>query len=110
NAAMGRQFEVWLTKEFRENRPYDEMTRRLLTARGDDAGQAGVFYAAVGGNPESYTTAFARVFLGVRLGCAQCHNHPFASWRKKDFWGMAAFFAGTNSGQPGAPTGQRLEE
>jgi hypothetical protein len=50
--------EGWLAREFRENRPYDEMTRRLLMARGDDAGQASVFYSAVGGNPESYATAF----------------------------------------------------
>jgi hypothetical protein len=110
SAGLGRQFETWLTNEFRENRPYDEMTRRLLVARGEDAGQASAFYTAVGGNPESYATAFSRVFLGVRLGCAQCHNHPFSNWTKKDFWGMAAFFAGTTNGQPGAPVAQRLEE
>src|SRR5262245_10684642 len=110
NAALARQFETWLTNEFRENRPYDQMVRRLLTARGDDAGQAATYYTAVGGNPESYTTSFSRVFLGVRLGCAQCHNHPFASWKKGDFWGMAAFFAGTSNGQPGAPVTQRLDE
>jgi hypothetical protein len=39
------------------------------------------------------------MFLGVRIGCAKCHNHPFADWRQEDFWGMAAFFAGANIGQ-----------
>ena len=36
----------------------------------------------------------SRVFLGVRLECAQCHNHPFAKWKREQFWGLAAFFAG----------------
>jgi hypothetical protein len=41
-----------------------------------------------------------RYFLGVRIGCAQCHPHPFSSWKQKDFWGMAAFFSNaTTSGQ-----------
>jgi hypothetical protein len=35
--------------------------------------------------------------LGIRLGCAQCHNHPFTSWKREHFWGLAAFFAGTGT-------------
>jgi len=40
------------------------------------------------------TASAARLFLGVRLGCAECHDHPFAAWKQTDFWGAAAFFAG----------------
>jgi hypothetical protein len=39
-------------------------------------------------------SAYVRVFLGVRLNCAQCHDHPFTDWKRDDFWGIAAFFAG----------------
>jgi hypothetical protein len=44
--------------------------------------------------PENLAAAASRVFLGVKIECAQCHNHPFASWKRDQFWQMAAFFAG----------------
>ncbi len=43
--------------------------------------------------PENLAAGVARVFLGIRLECAQCHNHPFASWKREQFWSLAAFFA-----------------
>jgi hypothetical protein len=58
---------------------------------------AGVFQLAVGPTPENLTGAFARVFLGVRLNCAQCHDHPMTDWKQRDFWGLAAFFQGDAS-------------
>jgi hypothetical protein len=95
NPQMGRQFEPWLEQQFRDNVPYDELARRLLTAQGDAATDAATYYAAIGGKPENYAGEFTRVFLGARIGCAQCHDHPFTDWKQKDFWGVAAFFAGT---------------
>ena len=56
---------------------------------------AGVFQQAVGATPENLTGAFTRVLLGVRLNCAQCHDHPFTDWKQRDFWGLAAFFQAT---------------
>ncbi len=68
------------------------------------AGSPVAFYMAVGNTPDNLASSFSRVFLGVRIGCAKCHNHPFADWRQDDFWGMAAFFAGANlNGQANAP-------
>jgi hypothetical protein len=99
-AAMGTTFQPWLERQFRENRPYDDIVRQLLTARGDKSQAEAYFYTALGGTPEAEATEFSRVFLGVRIGCAQCHDHPFAPWKQQDFWGMAAFFSGTTS-QPG---------
>ncbi len=52
-----------------------------------------VFYQANGGTPVSSANAVTRYFLGIRIGCAQCHPHPFSSWQQDDFWGMAAFFS-----------------
>lgn len=99
-----RQLESWLGSEFRKNTPFDQLTRTMLTATGDMGGPGPVgFYSAVGNSPERVAEAVGRGFLGVRLGCAQCHNHPLAVWTREDFWGLAAFFAGTNA-TPGRVT------
>src|SRR5438132_1293646 len=55
------------------------------------------FYFAVGNSPDRVAESVGRGLLGVRLGCAQCHNHPFAKWKREHFWGLAAFFAGTGT-------------
>ena len=54
----------------------------------------GFYFVAKGAKPENIAAGAARVFLGVRIECAQCHNHPFAKWRREQFWQFAAFFAG----------------
>jgi hypothetical protein len=88
--------EQYLRAELRKNTPVDRVTRSLLTASGNSTtpGPA-AFYFAVGNSPERVSEAVGRAVLGVRLGCAQCHNHPFAVWTQEDFWGLAAFFSGT---------------
>jgi hypothetical protein len=94
--------EAWLRSEFGKNTPFDQMARAVLTAKGNaTTASPAAFYFAVGNSPERVTEAVARGFLGVRLGCAQCHNHPFTRWKREHFWGLAAFFAGTgtNPGQ-----------
>src|SRR5262245_55307405 len=53
---------------------------------------AAVFYQENKAAPESLAGKTSRLFLGVRLECAQCHDHPFAKWKKEQFWNMAAFF------------------
>src|SRR5262249_1074036 len=52
-------------------------------------------------DPERLAGRVARAFLGVRLDCAQCHNHPFAPWKQKDFQGIAAFFGNVATGLVG---------
>ena len=96
--------EMWLRTEFRKNTPFDQLAKSVLTATGDanTATPAG-FYSAVGNSPERVAEAVGRGLLGVRLGCAQCHNHPLAAWTREDFWGIAAFFAGTGAA-PGRVT------
>ena len=96
--------EAWLRKKVGEGAGYDRIVRELLTAR--LAGRGGepmaarseptpdAFYTARGGKPETLAADSARAFLGLRLECAQCHNHPFARWKREEFWGFAAFFAG----------------
>ena len=93
-------FEAWLRKKVIEEAGYDRIVREILTARldGREAGGRLVpspagYYTAKEGKPENIASGVARVFLGIRLECAQCHNHPFASWKREQFWSLAAFFA-----------------
>lgn len=90
--------EAWLRTEFDKNTPFDQIAKVILTAKGDaTTASPAAFYFAVGNSPERDAEAVARGFLGIRLGCAQCHNHPFTSWKREHFWGMAAFFAATGT-------------
>src|SRR5205807_8366146 len=107
NAVPG--FEAWLRSRIQANVPFDQFVTELLTAslNGQPTRPRGVepddpdgttnplaFYVAKEGKPENLAAATARLFMGVQLECAQCHNHPFARWSRDQFWGMAAFFGG----------------
>ena len=83
----------WLRRQFVANRRYDRVVADLLVATGGDESGPALFYTAVGLKPEELGTTTARIFLGIRLDCAQCHDHPFDRWTQQDFWGYAAFFA-----------------
>ncbi len=99
-------FEAWLRKHMAANTPYDQVVRELLTA---PIGTGGprifeesftgkptpiAFYLAKEAKPENLAAGTSRLFLGVKLECAQCHNHPFANWKRDQFWSLAAFFSG----------------
>ena len=86
-------FDQWMRRRIAENAGYDRIARELLTAPVGMPGP-GFYFVAKGGKPENIAAGAARVFLGVRIECAQCHNHPFAKWRREQFWQFAAFFAG----------------
>ncbi len=99
---LAPQLEAWLKKRVRENAPYDRLVREVLTVsvRRQAMMSAGepspaVFYQANENKPENLASATSRLFLGVKLECAQCHNHPFAKWTKQQFWEYAAFFQPT---------------
>lgn len=114
------QLEPWLQQQFAARVPYDKLARDVVTAKGAVAfagfglnqpvrtGSPVAFYMAVGNTPDNAASSLSRVFLGVRIGCAKCHNHPFADWRQEDFWGMAAFFAGASVGQANVDKDSRV--
>jgi hypothetical protein len=83
----------WLVTAVRENRPYDRITRELLTASGSTLQNppAGFYRAAADMNDCAETTA--QLFLGIRIQCAKCHNHPFDRWSQDNYYGIGAFFA-----------------
>jgi hypothetical protein len=88
------KFDQWLAERFEQNLRYDELVRDLLLAEGRVA-ESGplLFYAALKLNPEELAGRTSRAFLGVRMECAQCHDHKFDDITQHDFWSFAAFFA-----------------
>ena len=83
----------WLVRAVQENRPYDSIARELLTASGSTLQNppAGFYRAAADMNDCAETTA--QLFLGIRIQCAKCHNHPFDRWSQDNYYGIGAFFA-----------------
>jgi Protein of unknown function (DUF1549)/Protein of unknown function (DUF1553) len=82
----------WLRAQFEQKRPFDETVRELLTASGATFTNAPANYQLIARQPHLVAEKTAQVFLGVRLQCAQCHNHPFERWTMDDYYGLAAFF------------------
>ena len=79
-----------------DNKPWDDLAAELLTAEGEGwngAPEVG-YYVRDKGMPLDNTANTMRIFLGTRMECAQCHDHPFARWGRRDFYELAAFFHG----------------
>jgi Protein of unknown function (DUF1553)/Protein of unknown function (DUF1549) len=99
-------FDTWMREELRKPSPrFDRMARTLINGAGLDGrtqGAATAFYQANEYKIENLASSTSRLFLGVKLECAQCHDHPFASWRRKQFWEYAAFFNGISQRAPNA--------
>jgi len=87
-------FENWMQTQFLAEIPYDRFVSDLLLARGT-LGQSPqtLYYAALNSKPSELAASSSRVFLGVQIRCAECHDHPFTAWKQEDFWSYAAFFA-----------------
>jgi hypothetical protein len=106
-------FEAWLRQHVRANTPYDELVRKLLTASvsfsARNPGQMTnqrepsplAFYQSNDLKPENLAASTTRLFLGVKLECAQCHDHPHDQWTRKQFWEYAAFFSGIRANMNG---------
>jgi len=87
------KYHRWLEQSLAANIPYDQFARELITARGSTLTvPAANFYRTATDTNESVET-IAQVFLGARMQCAKCHNHPFERWTQDNYYGLAAFFA-----------------
>jgi len=89
--------QQWLRERFARNLRYDNLVEGLLLATGDEGPGPGLYFRAHDLVPEKIAASAAELFLGLHLQCAQCHDHPFADWSQRDFWGFAAFFARVRS-------------
>lgn len=96
----------WLRARIVDNLRYDNFVSELLIAtEGDDVGPA-LYYTSLDLAPEKLAGSTARIFLGLQIECAQCHDHPFDKWKQTDFWGYAAFFAQLQRPNEGNPARQ----
>lgn len=81
---------LWLEEQVRSQKPYDEIVRQLITARGESAFDGSVNFLLR--HADEPVVKVSRAFLGVRLDCARCHDHPFDRWTQDDFTRMNRFF------------------
>lgn len=87
------KYHRWIEQSLAANVPYDQFARELITARGSTLTvPAANFYRTSTDTNEAVET-IAQVFLGARMQCAKCHNHPFERWTQDNYYGLAAFFA-----------------
>jgi hypothetical protein len=100
--AMVPSFEAWLVEQFQANRPWDRLAREMITAEGQlhpgetdaKAGAAYFLLSRNGADAVAERTAdTARVFLGLQIQCAQCHDHPFDPWKRTQFHELAGYYA-----------------
>ncbi|MEM7013125.1 MAG: DUF1549 domain-containing protein [Verrucomicrobiota bacterium] len=92
-------YAKWVREGLENNKPYDQFVRELVTAKGQPADNGAIGYTYRDrGMPLDHMANTVRVFLGTRLECAQCHNHPFDKWTQMDFYNMAAFSYGMTAG------------
>lgn len=85
--------DLWLRDAFRRNLPHDQFVAELLTAQGSTWRNGATVVFRDRREPEEITTMVSQLFLGVRLDCAKCHQHPFEVYGQRDFYSLAAFFS-----------------
>jgi hypothetical protein len=86
-------FHRYLVKMVAEDRPLNEFAREMLVSLGNTLNRPAASFYRVARTPEECGETFAQLFLGVRLQCARCHNHPFENITQTDYYGLAAYFA-----------------
>ena len=104
------KFESWMKAQLAANKPWDEITTTILTAVGDTSEECQTaLILAQRGEPAEIAAETSRVFLGIQLQCANCHDHPNDSWKREQFHSLAAFFPRVRLQQSGQQMQQKLE-
>ena len=120
-----RRYVAWLSDALHENRPYDALVRDVIATKGLWTDRPATNFVSVTSRPEvanqpdpvQLAGRVTRAFLGLRIDCAQCHDHPFAAWKQTDFEGFSAYFGqtqvgfrGVNDGPPDNADEYRVED
>ncbi|HEX4129757.1 MAG TPA: DUF1549 domain-containing protein [Pirellulales bacterium] len=92
SAAGVRKFHDWLVRAVATNMPYDRFARALLTADGHTYQNPPANYYRAAADTLDCTETTSQLFLGMRIQCAKCHNHPFERWTQDNYYGIGAFF------------------
>ena len=86
------KFQQWLIRAIRDDRPFNEWVTELLTAAGSTFENPPAAFFRTADGPEALAETTSQLFLGIRIQCARCHNHPFERWTQDHYYGMGAFF------------------
>ncbi len=86
------KYHRWVEEAFRRNLPYDQFARELLTASGSTLANPPANFYRTATDRDTCVETVSQVFLGARLQCAKCHNHPFERWTQDNYYGLGAFF------------------
>lgn len=86
-------FRRWLVRQIDRDAPFDEVASEILSSVGATYHNPAAGFYRTNREPDVAAEAVAQVFLGYRLQCAKCHNHPFDVWKQDDYYGLAAYFS-----------------
>ena len=100
-------FREWIRESVSANKPYDKMVHELLTSKGSSYDDPAANYFRTTREPKPTMEKTTQVFLGVRMVCAQCHDHPFERWTQNQYYQMAAFFSAVGL-RPGYEVGEEI--
>jgi hypothetical protein len=100
-------FREWIRDSIASNKPYDKMVRELLTSRGSSYDEPAANFYRITRDPKLTMEKTTQVFLGVRMVCAQCHDHPFERWTQNQYFQMSAFFSAVGL-RPGYEVGEEI--
>ena len=92
SASGTHKFNRWLVETFQDNMRYDQFAYKLLTASGSTFTHPQANYYRTASNMSDALETTAQIFLGSRLACAKCHNHPFEHWTQDNYYGLGAVF------------------
>ena len=95
----------WIRQSVADNKPWNQFARELLLAQGSTFRNGPTNFYRTATSPNTLAETTSQVFLGVRIECAKCHNHPYERWTQNQYYQMAAFFARVSS-----KTGDRKDE
>jgi hypothetical protein len=106
-------YHAWLRSAVKNNTPFDQVVRALLISQGHSYKDAPANYYCIVREPKNaedllqhdLVETTSQLFLGIRMRCAKCHNHPFERWTQDDYYGLAAFFAQVKQQREGKDPG-----
>ncbi len=99
DVAAAESFHRWIEASLREGVGLDRMARELVTAEGDSHERGAATFYRLAAGARAQAEYFSETLMGVRLRCANCHNHPLDQWTQDDYHGLAALFAGIEQGR-----------
>lgn len=88
-----KAFYQWLQIQIDHDVPWDEVTSKMLTASGDSHEVGPVYFMLVSPDARGQAEQISKIFMGIQIACANCHDHPLDRWKQQDYHGLAAIFA-----------------